>query len=468
MSLRTRILSLTVGATTVLLVLFAVPLWVLEQRSASRDIEQSAIDTARGVADYLSAAGDSDDLKAYVERVNAREEVAPVAVLTPDGTTYGPQLPGADEQKSSSHGDGDGDRDSDSDGDKDGPFLRQTAADIDHVTGGRLVRVDVRTAGGPTVVMAFASDARIRSTVVTRLLPLSAAAGLLLLLVGAAAELVARRLVRDLDRTADLADTIAAGDAVARVPEVGPSEVRRVAHALNGLAGRIDELLAAERETVADLSHRLRTPLTALRLDVESLPEGESRGELEDHVATLERTLTAVIHEARRSEREGARVGCAPGPVVAGSVDYWQPLIEDQDRPMQVAITPDLPEVHCSADDLRAAIDALVENCIAHTPDHTPIAVRAAVSDDDPDLVVVEIRDRGPGFGSDAVRRGRSDRGSTGLGLDIARRCARASGGDLLVFREEVDGADHGADDGTAAEAEQGVWTVVRLELGLA
>jgi len=268
-------------------------------------------------------------------------------------------------------------------------------------------------------------------------------------LVAVATEVVARRLVRDLDRTADLADTIAASEALARVPESGPPEVRRVAHALNGLAGRIDELLAAERETVADLSHRLRTPLTALRLDVEALPEGEARTELEDHVNTLERTLTAVIHQARRSEREGARVGCRPGPVVAESVAYWQPLIEDQDRPMEVSVDTHLPEVHCSADDLRAAIDALVENCIAHTPDHTAIAVRASFDGADPLRVAVEVRDEGPGFGAEAVRRGRSDRGSTGLGLDIARRCARASGGDLVVRREEP-------------------WTIVRLELGLA
>ncbi|HRI98880.1 MAG TPA: HAMP domain-containing sensor histidine kinase, partial [Nocardioides sp.] len=281
------------------------------------------------------------------------------------------------------------------------------------------------------------------------LLPLAVAAGVLLLLVAAAAEVVSRRLVRDLDRTADLADTIAAGDAVARVPETGPPEVRRVAHALNGLAGRIDELLAAERETVADLSHRLRTPLTALRLDVESLPVGPARGELEDHVATLERSLTAVIHQARRVERDGSRARCQPGPVVAASVAYWQPLIEDQGREVHVAITTDLPEVRCSADDLRAAIDALVENSIAHTPDHTAIAVGAAAAGAGPERVVIEVRDHGPGFATDAVSRGRSDRGSTGLGLDIARRCAQSSGGDLTVTRDED-------------------WTVVRIELGLA
>ncbi|HEX5087108.1 MAG TPA: HAMP domain-containing sensor histidine kinase [Nocardioides sp.] len=451
MSLRVRIRLLALGATVAVLVLFSIPLWVLESRSASQDVEDSATETALGVADYLSAAGVSDDLTDYVARVNDREDASQVEVITADGTTYGPALPGADEQASATRGDADqdGDDSGDVDGDRDGPFLRQSQVDVDDVTGGRLVRVEVRTGGGPTVVLGYADDAQVRSTLAARLFPLGVAALLLLVVIGAAAELVARRLVTDLDRTADLADTIAAGDAVARVPESGPPEVRRVAHALNGLAGRIDELLAAERETAADLSHRLRTPLTALRLDVEALPEGESRSELEDHVNTLERTLTAIIHQARRSGREGTRVGCRPGPVVAESVAYWQPLIEDQDREVEVAVTPDLPEVHASVDDLRAAIDALVENCIAHTPDHTAIAVRAFETSSDSRRVVVEVRDQGPGFGADAVRRGRSDRGSTGLGLDIARRCARASGGELVVTREEP-------------------WTVVQLRLGLA
>lgn len=447
MSLRGRIRLLALGATVAVLLLFAVPLWLLEQRSASDDVEQSATETARGVADYLSAAGAGDELEDYVARVNAREDITPVAVVMPDGTVVGADLPGADDQDRSGAGAGD------KDGDHDGPFLTQSEADVDPVEGGRLVRVRVSTEGGPTVVLAYAGDATVRSTVTKRLLPLGGAAALLVLVVGAAAEVVSRRLVRDLDRTAYLADTIAAGDAVARVPESGPPEVRRVAHALNGLASRIDELLAAERETAADLSHRLRTPLMALRLDVDALPPGEGHDDLEDHVNTLERTLTAIIHEARRSEREGARVGCEPGPVVAESVDYWQPLIEDQGRPMAVMIAPDLPEVHCSADDLRAAIDALVENCIAHTPDLTPLGVRASVEGPDPLRVVVEVRDQGPGMETEAVQRGRSDRGSSGLGLDIARRCARASGGDLVLLRE--------ADPAGGAE-----WTVVRLELG--
>ncbi|MEQ6901666.1 HAMP domain-containing sensor histidine kinase [Nocardioides sp. YIM 152588] len=464
MTLRTRILTLTVGATTAVLLLFAIPLGLLERRAAEQDVEQDATDTAWAVADYLSAGG-TGDLTAYVQRINDRDEGSPVAVVAPDGTRYGPTLPDAGTTSAPTYSpsasppereDGhDGGAD-DGDGDHDEPFLRQSGAQITAVDGGSLVRVDVRTAGGPTSVTAFAADDEVRHRVTERLLPLALAAGVLLLVVAATAEFVSRRLVRDLGRTADLADAIAAGDAMARVPESGPPEVRRVAHALNGLAGRIDELLAAERETAADLSHRLRTPLTALRLDVESLPEGPARSDLEDRVNTLERTLTAVIHDARRTVREGARVGCRPGPVVAASVDYWRPLVEDQDRRMEVDVAPDLPEVRCADEDLRAAIDALLENCIAHTPDGTAIGVRAYAAPDAP-RVIVAVRDAGPGFDPRSVRRGLSDRGSSGLGLDIARRCARASGGELVVGREP---------GGTGSGAEE--WTVVRLDLGLA
>jgi signal transduction histidine kinase len=454
-SLRLRIVSLTLAAALAVPLLFAVPLALLVERSAAQDLEQSAIAAARGVADYVSAVGtDGSEVKAYVTRVNDRKDETPVAVVAPDGTRYGPDLPGADASAPSGPP-----ADPDADGDRDGPFLRQSPVDVRNVAGGRLIRLQVRTAGGPTTVLAYASDAHVRSTTAGRLWPLAGAALTLVVLVGVAAELVSRRLVRDLDRTADLADTIAAGDSVTRVPETGPPEVRRVAHALNGLAGRIDELLAAERETVADLSHRLRTPLTALRLDVDSLPPGADRAELEAHVDNLERTLTAVIHLARRAGREGARAGCWPAPVVTASAEYWQPLMEDQGRPVEVTIEPGLPEVHCSAEDLRAAIDALIENAIAHTPDRTAVTIRAHIEAGDRPMVVIDVCDHGPGFHEDAVHRGRSDRGSTGLGLDIARRYARASGGELTVLRERLDplGAPHDPE-----------WTIVRLRLGLA
>jgi len=95
----------------------------------------------------------------------------------------------------------------------------------------------------------------------------------LLVVAAAAGELLTRRITRPLVRTADTAQQLSVGDTTARAPTAGPREVADVGKALNRLADRIDELIAEERETVADLSHRLRTPLTTLRLDAEALSD---------------------------------------------------------------------------------------------------------------------------------------------------------------------------------------------------
>ena len=102
------------------------------------------------------------------------------------------------------------------------------------------------------------------------LLLAAASVGLLLIGVGAG-EVLTRRIARPLVRTAKTAQQLSMGDTTARAPTDGPREVADVGVALNRLADRIDELIAEERETVADLSHRLRTPLTTLRLDAEAL-----------------------------------------------------------------------------------------------------------------------------------------------------------------------------------------------------
>lgn len=453
MSLRQRILVLAVGAAASVMVLFAIPLWLLLDRSASEESRESAVAVARSVADYVSAgAPQTKVLDAYVDRLNARDDRATVTVVLPDGTRLGADLPpGAPaitgHEIPDEHRDGDGD-DAGDDAGADAGLLPVSEPETHDVDGGQLVTVRATTSSGPVMVIAYSSADDEQARAVHRLLWLAGAAGVLLLLAAAAAEVVTRRLVRDLDETAAAADRLGEGDLSARAPEDGvPSEVRRVSAALNRLAGRIGDLLAAERETVADLSHRLRTPLTAVRLDVEALPPSERTDELDAHLDHLERTLSAVIRAARRPEREGVRPRCEATRILRDQVDFWRPLAEDQGRAVEVDLPPGSVEVRCAADDLRAAVDALLENCMAHTPEGTAIAVALTDSDPASRLVSVEVRDRGTGIPAGAEHRGRSDRGSTGLGLDIARACAEASGGRLEI--------DH--DDG---------WSIVRLLLG--
>ena len=153
-------------------------------------------------------------------------------------------------------------------------------------------------------------------------------AGVALLLI-AASVAVTDRLARSVTRpAADLARTsrdLAGGDASARAVVAGPPEIAAVAESLNLLADRIDELLTAERERVADLSHRLRTPLTALRLDA----EGHGAAALVEDVDRLEAEVTELIRAARR------------------------PLARDRDRPVRPARGP---RVTAAEDALRAEI----------------------------------------------------------------------------------------------------------------
>jgi signal transduction histidine kinase len=114
-------------------------------------------------------------------------------------------------------------------------------------------------------------------------------------------------------------------------------------------------------------------------------------------------------------------------------VAFWRALADDQGRPVEVEV-PDSPAVvPLAADDLASVVDVLVDNVFAHTEEPTGFAVRLVRSGDRARL---EVSDSGAG--PSAVRRERE--GSTGLGLDIARRAAAAAGGSLTFGRSAEGG----------------------------
>jgi signal transduction histidine kinase len=245
------------------------------------------------------------------------------------------------------------------------------------------------------------------------------------------ADRLARSLVRPLDGVAQATDRLAAGDLSARAELAGPPEVRRVGAGLNRLARRIGELLAYEREMIADVSHRLRTPMTALRIDADSLRDRAEQAQLLSDLDTLESTLDEVIREARRPPRVGL-VTCDAAAVVAERTAFWRPLAEDTERSMTVELADGEVPVRVTSDDLGTCMDILLENVFAHTPDGSALTIRLSPRAAGGAWLVVA--DDGPGFGdTDPTERGNSTGGSTGLGLDIVRRVAEASGGTLTI-----------------------------------
>ncbi|HZC70065.1 MAG TPA: HAMP domain-containing sensor histidine kinase [Jatrophihabitans sp.] len=424
-------MALVVGMTTLVVVAFAVPLAVLIRHNVYQDAIRELEKEANDIALYLNSEPNKTQLTAYLDGVQGAASVRPlhrppIGTAPPGGFGESPEPPENGREPT-------GERDGE---DHSGPPPTHTMA----YPGGELAVLQVPPSGrwSSSVVSVYRSDASLHSGETAWWLLLGGVS-LGLLLVGiVAAELLTRRLVRPLVRTAETAHRIRAGDVTARAPTEGPREIADVGVALNRLGQRIDELIADERETVADLSHRLRTPLTALRLDAEALADPADAERVGGHVGELERLLTAVIRAARRPEREGRLPSCDATAVVGDRVAFWSALTEDQERSSTVQLPGAPLVVRAAAEDLAAAVDALLENVVAHTPEGTAFAVRLAAVDGGARL---EVSDGGPGLPSDAPERGRSDRGSSGLGLDIARRCAEASGGSMTLGASPSGGA---------------------------
>jgi signal transduction histidine kinase len=304
------------------------------------------------------------------------------------------------------------------------------------VPGGVEVLVAVQgLSGGTAVIRTFVPEAVLRHGVDRAWLLLVVVGAFLLLLSVTVADQLARSLVRPLTAAAQAADRLASGDLSARAEVTGPPEVRRVGHGLNRLADRIGDLLAHERETVADLSHRLRTPLTALRIDAESLRDDR----LISDVVAVERTVSEIIREARRQRGEPGGISCDATAVVAERAAFWYPLAEDQDRMMSVSVPAEPILVAVSAQDLAACADVLLENVFSHTREGAGFGVRLSHRAGGGAWLVVN--DDGPGFPPGGpLRRGLSGGHSTGLGLDIAKRVAEASGGTMTIGRSASGG----------------------------
>ncbi|MFF4319368.1 ATP-binding protein [Streptomyces sp. NPDC001568] len=265
------------------------------------------------------------------------------------------------------------------------------------------------------------------------------------------ADRLGAKVVRSSRRLAQASRALGEGDLEARVDPMGPRELREAGVAFNAMAHRMTELLAVERELVADLSHRLRTPLTALHLASERMAGTPESARVEAAVAELETELEAIITAARTplavgpmghgllgtdlhtdphaSHGDGPR--CEAADVVRRRTAFWEILAEQQNRPCAVELTQEPTAVGLSDDDLAAVVDALIGNVFRHTASGTPFGVRVARTAQAVELVV---EDSGPGIPEPdrALSRGASS-GSSGLGLDIARRAADVTGGSLRI-----------------------------------
>ncbi|WP_217145311.1 HAMP domain-containing sensor histidine kinase [Streptomyces sp. AC627_RSS907] len=255
------------------------------------------------------------------------------------------------------------------------------------------------------------------------------------------------RLTQPAQRLAGAAQQLGKGRLGVRVVEDGPAELRQAAAAFNAMAGQVVQLLASERELAADLSHRLRTPLTVLRLNAASLGHGPAADQTRSAVEQLEREVDIIIRTAREAKPQTAGptldAGCDAAEVIRERMEFWAALAEDEGRAVGLAGADEPVPVPVPHGELVAALDALLGNVFQHTPEGTAFSLDVHRSRD---AVIILLSDAGPGIPDPeaALARGNSGErdGSTGLGLDIVRRMAEATGGDVRIGRSVFGGAE--------------------------
>ncbi|MEV4707462.1 HAMP domain-containing sensor histidine kinase [Actinoplanes sp. NPDC049316] len=326
---------------------------------------------------------------------------------------------------------------------------------------GGIVRLQPVTVGQKTsVVEVFVPDSELgEGTARDWWILLGIALGLVLGSV-IVVDRLARGAVGSVRNLVHAAMAVGGGDLGVRIQPSGPRELAEAGYAFNRMADRLVTSRTSERELVADLSHRLRTPLTVLRLDAEALDPDDTqimdltaqevdrrRGirRIRQAIVTLEGEVDQLINTTRAAV--AAQVADAPeeglcdaAEVVRDRMVFWSALAGDQNRQYRVVGAQLRIPVPVARTELAAALDAILGNVFRYTPQGTAFEVGISRRDG---WVALRVDDAGPGIDDPekALQRGQSEQGSTGLGLDIARRAAQAAGGSVSLARAAMGGA---------------------------
>lgn len=263
---------------------------------------------------------------------------------------------------------------------------------------------------------------------------LAAGAAALIALAILAAFGLGRWLARPLESLAAVARRVGAGDFAARAPREGIAEVDALAAALNASSQRIAELVAREREFTANASHQLRTPLAALRLELESgLLQRDDDPALRAALRQAERleaTIATLLAHARdRPSDQAAYVELGDG--LARARDRWHGRLAAAGRPLRISAPRPVPPGRISVAVLDEILDVLIDNALRHGTGSVTVSVRPTGG-----ALALEITDQGDGFGEDPERAfARGVGNDTGIGLALARSLAHAQGALLTITR---------------------------------
>lgn len=254
------------------------------------------------------------------------------------------------------------------------------------------------------------------------------------------ATVTARRLTEPMRHVADRANRLGAGDFRPDGSRYGVPELDLVAGALDTSAAALALLVQRERELVGDVSHQLRSRLTALQLRLETLAELSGPEIAEDAAAAVDQAerlaqvldeLLAAASAARSAEAQPINLAASLPAMVA----EWRELLRGKGRTLRLKVQDGLL-ARATPGRLREALGVLLDNSLRYGTGTVQVAARRGEG-----TVLIEVSDAGPGvpdeLAAHVFERGVSGGGSTGVGLALARALVDADGGrlELAVLR---------------------------------
>lgn len=328
-------------------------------------------------------------------------------------------------------------------------WLRQGAPIVvGHQTVGTVLVVGAVEAGLLSLENRFTES--VRRTTAAGGLAAAAVAGLLGLFLS-------QRLSRRLAGLREASARIARRDLSARVAEEGDDELAALARTFNLMARNLAESEKVRQNLVADVAHELRTPLSILRGNLESLQDGiieatpEVISSLADEALRMSRLVNdlQVLGLAEAGQLPLVREAVAPADLVEGAVGALGVEARSRGIELVTLVPPGVPAVVADPGRSRQVLMNLLTNALRYTPPGGRVTVGAT---GDGDYVRFEVTDTGPGIAASDLpyifdRFYRGDRarsrteGGTGLGLAIARGLVEAQGGTIGVTSQPGGGA---------------------------